>query len=241
MELANQVHELGRAPQLGQNHPKGLSVDRAEGFCQVYEGGNEVHILFAALLLHLAYRDDHVEGAAVWTESTLGFRWVFLRDGGEQVEDDPSQDRVVRVKFSLCNMPCIRSQPMFLIPQNNKRTIADMASPPAQRPRRPKTAQGLTRGVTFLDDSPSLVHPEAVRITVQPHRQPVTPGQSEANHVRFSRTNVVSLGDPGGDGSQLTPVEMTSSGGCMSSSCFVDSALSGCLFLNALVFFPFFL
>ena len=77
MELANQVHELGRAPQLGQNHPKGLSVDRVEGFRQVYQDGNEVHILFDALLLHLAY-SDHVSGAAVWTESTLGFREVAL-------------------------------------------------------------------------------------------------------------------------------------------------------------------
>ena len=38
------------------------------------------------------YREDHV-GAAVWMESTLGFRQVFLRDvGDEVVEDDPSQD-----------------------------------------------------------------------------------------------------------------------------------------------------
>ena len=93
MELANQVDELGRAPQLGQNHPKGLSVDRVEGFRQVSEDGNEVHILFDALLLHLAYRQDHVGGAAVWTESTLSFQQVFLRDvGDEAVEDNPSQD-----------------------------------------------------------------------------------------------------------------------------------------------------
>ena len=92
MELANQVHELGWAPQLGQNHLKGLSVDRVEGFRQVYEDGNQVHILFNALLLHLAYREDHVGGAAVWTESTLGFRKVILRDvGDEALEDDPSQ------------------------------------------------------------------------------------------------------------------------------------------------------
>ena len=65
MELANQVHELSRALQLGQNHPKGLSVDRLEGFRQVYEDGNKVHILFDALLLHLAYRENHVGGAAV--------------------------------------------------------------------------------------------------------------------------------------------------------------------------------
>ena len=91
VELENQVHKLGRTPQLGQNHPKGHSVDRVQGFRQAYEDGNEVHILFGALLLHLAYR-DHVGGAAVWTESTLGFRQVFLRDvGGEAVEDDPSQ------------------------------------------------------------------------------------------------------------------------------------------------------
>ena len=93
MELANQVHELGRAPWLGQNHPKGLSVDRVEGLRQVYEDGNGVHILFCALLLHLAYREDHVGGAAVWTESEQGFRQVFLRDvGDEAIEDDPSQD-----------------------------------------------------------------------------------------------------------------------------------------------------
>ena len=49
--------------------------------------------MFNALLLHLAYREDHVGGAAVWTESTLGFRQVFLRDvGDEAAEDDPSQD-----------------------------------------------------------------------------------------------------------------------------------------------------
>ena len=88
----NQVHELGWAPQLGQNHSKGLSVDHVEGFHQVYEDGNEDHILFDALL-HLAYREDHVGGAAVWTECTLGFRQVFLRDvGDEVVEDDLSQD-----------------------------------------------------------------------------------------------------------------------------------------------------
>ena len=93
MVLANQVHELGLAPQLGQNHSKGLSFDHVEGFCQVYEDGNEVHILFDALLLHLSYREDHVGGAAVWTEYTLGFLQVFLRDvGDEAVEDDPSQD-----------------------------------------------------------------------------------------------------------------------------------------------------
>ena len=92
VELANQVHELGRAPKLGQNHPKGLSVDRVEGFRQVYEDGNEVQILFDAFLLHLVYREDPVGGAAVWTESALGFRQVFLRDvGDEAVEDDPSQ------------------------------------------------------------------------------------------------------------------------------------------------------
>ena len=77
VELANQVHELGRAPQLGQNHPRGLSVDRVKGFRQVHEDDNEVHILFDALL-HPVYREDHVGGAAVWTECTLGFRQVFL-------------------------------------------------------------------------------------------------------------------------------------------------------------------
>ena len=93
MELAKQVHELCRAPQLGQNHPKGLSVDRVEGFCQVYEDGNEVHILYDALLLHLAYREDHVGGAAVWTESTLDFQQVFLGEvGDEAVEDDPNKN-----------------------------------------------------------------------------------------------------------------------------------------------------
>ena len=93
MKLANQVHELGRAPHLGQNHPNGLSVDRVKGFRQVYGDNNEVHVLIDALLLHLAYREDHVGGAAVWAESTLGFRQVFLRDvGDEVVEDDPSQD-----------------------------------------------------------------------------------------------------------------------------------------------------
>ena len=50
--------------------PNDLSVDRVEGFCQVYEDG----------------------GAAVWAECTLGFRQVFLRDVGDAaVEDDPSQ------------------------------------------------------------------------------------------------------------------------------------------------------
>ena len=50
-------------------------------------------MLFDSLLLHLAYREDHVGGAAVWTESTLVFRQVFLRDvGDEAIEDDPSQD-----------------------------------------------------------------------------------------------------------------------------------------------------
>ena len=93
MELANQVHEVGRAPKLGQNHPKGLSFDRVEGFRQVYKDGNEVHVLFDALLLHLAYREDHVGGAAVWTESTLVFQQVFFRDiGDETVEDDRSHD-----------------------------------------------------------------------------------------------------------------------------------------------------
>ena len=73
--------------------PKGLSVGRVEGFRQVYEEGNEVYILFDALLLHLAYSEDHVGGAAVWTEFTVGFQQVFLRDvGDEAVEDDLSQD-----------------------------------------------------------------------------------------------------------------------------------------------------
>ena len=81
------------AYQLGQNRPKGLSVDRVQGFRQVYEDGNEVHILFDALLLHLAYRKDHIGGAAVWTESTLDFQQIFLPNvGDEAVEDDPSQD-----------------------------------------------------------------------------------------------------------------------------------------------------
>ena len=93
VELANQVHELGRAPQLGQNHPKGLSVDRVEGFRQVYEDGNEVHSLFDALFPRLTYIEDHVGGAAVWTESTLSFRQVSLRNvGDEAFEDDQSQD-----------------------------------------------------------------------------------------------------------------------------------------------------
>ena len=93
LELANQVHELGQAPQNGQNYPKGLSVNRVEGFQQVYEEGNEVHILFDTLLLHLAYREDHVGGAAIWTESTLGYAQLFLRNAGDEaVEDDPSQD-----------------------------------------------------------------------------------------------------------------------------------------------------
>ena len=66
------------------------AADCVEGFRQVYEDDNEVHILFDTLLMHLAYREDHVGGAAVWTESTLGFRQVFLRDvGDEAIEDDP--------------------------------------------------------------------------------------------------------------------------------------------------------
>ena len=72
-------------PAWTESPPKGLSVDRVEGFRQVYEDGNEVHILFDALLLHLAYR-GLVVGAA-------GFRQVFLRDVGDKAdEDDPSQD-----------------------------------------------------------------------------------------------------------------------------------------------------
>ena len=68
------------------------SVDCVKGFRQVYEDGSEVHILFDALL-HLAYREDHVGGTAVWSESTLGFRQAVLRGvGDEVVEDDPSQD-----------------------------------------------------------------------------------------------------------------------------------------------------
>ena len=59
----------------------------------VYEDGNEFHILFNALLLHLAYRDNHVGGAAVWMESKLGLRQVYLWDvGDEAVKDDPIQD-----------------------------------------------------------------------------------------------------------------------------------------------------
>ena len=43
--------------------------------------------------LYLAHREDYVGGATVWTEFTLGFRQVFLRDiGDEAFEDDPSQD-----------------------------------------------------------------------------------------------------------------------------------------------------
>ena len=81
------------ATPVGQNHPKGLSVNCVEGFRQVYEDDNEIHILVDAILQHLAYIEDHVGGAAVWTESTLGFRQVFLQDvGDEAVEDDPSQD-----------------------------------------------------------------------------------------------------------------------------------------------------
>ena len=39
------------------------------------------------------YRECHVGGATVWTEFTLGFQQVFLRDvGDEAVEDGPSQD-----------------------------------------------------------------------------------------------------------------------------------------------------
>ena len=49
--------------------------------------------MFCAILLHLANREDHFGGAAVWTASTLSFRQVFLRDvGDEVVEGDPSQD-----------------------------------------------------------------------------------------------------------------------------------------------------
>ena len=93
MELVNQVHELGWAPKLGQNHPKGLSIGHVKGFRQVYEDSNEVLLLFDALLLHLANREDHVSDDVVWTESTLGFPQVFLQNvGDEVVEDDPSPD-----------------------------------------------------------------------------------------------------------------------------------------------------
>ena len=50
------------------------SFDRVEGFRQVYEDDNKVHILFDALLLHLAYREDNVGGDAILTEFTLGYR-----------------------------------------------------------------------------------------------------------------------------------------------------------------------
>ena len=43
--------------------------------------------------MELANQVHELGGAAFWTESTLGFRQVFLRDvGSEVVEDDPSQD-----------------------------------------------------------------------------------------------------------------------------------------------------
>ena len=67
-------------------------TQRASQLTKASEDGNEVYILFHALL-HLVHREDHVGGAAVWTESTLGFRQVFLRDVGDKVvEDDLSQD-----------------------------------------------------------------------------------------------------------------------------------------------------
>ena len=47
--MVNQIHKLGRAPQLGQNHPKGLYADHVKGFRQVFKDCNEVHILFDAL------------------------------------------------------------------------------------------------------------------------------------------------------------------------------------------------
>ena len=67
VELANWVHELGQAPQLGQNHPRGLSADHVEDFRQVYEDGNDVHILFDALLLHLANREVRLNERRVIT------------------------------------------------------------------------------------------------------------------------------------------------------------------------------
>ena len=80
----NQVLELGQAPQLGQNHSKGLSVDCVKGFRQIYEDGNEVQILSDALLLHLEYREDNVGGAAVgwnphWASSRFSSEMLVMR------------------------------------------------------------------------------------------------------------------------------------------------------------------
>ena len=79
-------------PSLDRITQRASLLTVVEGFRQVCEDSNEDHILFDSLL-HLAYREDHVGCAAAWTESTLSFWQVFLRDvGDEVVEDDPSQD-----------------------------------------------------------------------------------------------------------------------------------------------------
>ena len=69
--LGGQCEYLLRATDFGENDPECFSVHRVEGLCELDEDSIKVHPLLNAIFLDLSHWEDHIDGAAAWSEATL--------------------------------------------------------------------------------------------------------------------------------------------------------------------------
>ena len=60
MEGFDEAEQLGGATDLWEDLEETLAADQVKGFGEVDEGDIQWHVLFLALLLELADREDHV-------------------------------------------------------------------------------------------------------------------------------------------------------------------------------------
>ena len=90
MKKANVIGEFSRIAKLSEYVPECIPVDNVEGFRQVSDDCVEIHMLLGAFLLDLSDRKYHIDGAAAWSESTLGFWKGLLRHRADYATEDDS-------------------------------------------------------------------------------------------------------------------------------------------------------
>ena len=92
MELSDNGDELPRAAILCHDLPEALSADSVKRLGQIDVGGEQVGVLFLALLLELSCRKHHVDCSTFFPEATLTLgKEILLQVSYQAVEEDSGE------------------------------------------------------------------------------------------------------------------------------------------------------
>ena len=79
--------------ELGQDGPQTPTADGIKSLCEIHKQYVEVLVLLAALLLYLAYREDHVYCSPVMPEASLALGdYIVQQVLSDAVQDDTGHD-----------------------------------------------------------------------------------------------------------------------------------------------------